>query len=88
MQIDGAIITEQGLTFVIVVVKPHVIQTQSSADNARQSLATIADFSGLPIILAAQDSRGVFTYQGRSDIAKFLADIDASRIPWRHYTIS
>jgi len=88
MQIDGAIVREQGVTFAIVIVKPHVIQTQASADEARRSFATIADFAGLPIILAAQDSRGTFTYQGRHDIVKFLASIAASRIPWKHYTVS
>ena len=88
MQIDGAIVKEQGITFAIVVVKSHVIQTQSSADDARRGFATIADFTGLPIILAAQDGRGIFTYQGRPDIVKFLANIDASRIPWKHYTFS
>jgi hypothetical protein len=88
MRIDGAIVKEQGVTFAIVVVKPNVIQTESVADKSRVSFATIADFSGVPIILAAQDSKGVFTYQGRPDIVKFLANIDASRIPWKHYTIS
>ena len=88
MQIDGAIVAEQGVTFAIVVVKPHVIQSNSSAQEARASFATIADFAGLPIILAAQDSRGVFTYQGRHDIVDFLASINASRIPWRRYSVA
>ena len=88
MQIDGAIVTEQGVTFAIVIVKSHVIQSQSSADDMRESLSTIADFVGLPIILASQDARGRFTYQGRQDIVDFLAPIDASRIPWKRYTIS
>ena len=87
MQIDGATVTEQGVTFAIVIVKPRVIQTQSSINDARRSFAIIADFAGLPIILAAQDGRGVFTYQGRPDIVNFLARIDASRIPWKRYTI-
>jgi hypothetical protein len=88
MQIDGAVVREQNVTFAVVIVKPNVIQIQSSATAARQGFSTISDFSGLPIILAAQDSRGVFTYQGRPDIVDFLASIDASRIPWKRYTIS
>jgi len=88
MQIDGAIVTEQGVTFSIVIVKSHVIQSQSSADDARAGFVSIADFSGLPMILAAQDARGTFTYQGRTDIVDFLANIDASRIPWKRYTVS
>jgi hypothetical protein len=88
MQIDGAIVKEQGVVFAIVIVKPHILQSQHSADESRASLASIAEFSGLPIILASQNSSGVFTYQGRSDIVQFLAAIDASRIPWKRYTVS
>ena len=87
MKIDGAIIREQGITFSIIVVKPHVIQSQLSANKARRNFSTISDFSGIPMVLAAQDGRGVFTYQGRNDIVDFLANIRASRIPWKRYTI-
>ena len=88
MQIDGAILKEQGVTFAIVVVEPHVIQSQSRANDMRQSISTIADFQELPIILASQDTKGIFTYQGDGNIVKFLAAIDASMIPWKHYSVS
>ena len=88
MTLDGAIVTEQHITFAIVIVKSHVIDSSSSSESMRKSLSTIADFNGLPLILASQDAKGLFTYQGRPDIVKFLAAIDASRIPWKHYTIS
>lgn len=89
MTIDGAIVREQGVTFGIVIVKPDVIATASEAEATRAAFqAQIADFSGLPLILAAQDSSGVFSYQGRRDIVGFLASIDASRIPWKRYTVA
>ena len=88
MQIDGAIVKEQGVTFSIVIVKPNVIQSRHSADRARRNFSTIADFSGIPMVLAAQDVRGRFTYQGRNDIVDFLANIDSSRIPWSRYTVA
>jgi hypothetical protein len=88
MQIDGAIIKEQGIVFAIVIVKSHVTSNSSEADSLRASLRSIRDFQGLPIVLASQDSRGVFEYQGRHDIVDFLASIDSSRIPWKTYTIS
>jgi hypothetical protein len=88
MQIDGAIITEQGVTFAIVIVKPHVTASSSEAAKLRASLQSqIRDFAGIPLILASQDSRGVFEYEGRHDIVDFLASIDSSRIPWSTYTI-
>jgi aromatic ring-opening dioxygenase catalytic subunit (LigB family) len=88
MKIEGSIITEQGQTFAIIVVKPHVINNALDAQRIRQSVSAIQDFNGIPIILAAQDARGQFTYQGRRDIVGFLASIDPSRIPWKQYYIS
>jgi hypothetical protein len=87
MQIDGAIVKEQNVAFAIIIVKPQTIQTQSVANEFRRSLITIPDFRGLPIILAAQDSKGKFEYEGRTDIVNFLASIHPSRIPWKRYTL-
>ena len=39
----------------------------------------------IPIILMAQNSRGIPTYDGRCDIVRFLANINPARIPWKHY---
>ena len=87
MQIDGAIITEQGVTFGIIVVKKHILSSDSSAREARAGFqSSLAEFSAIPLILAAQDSRGVFEYWGKPDIVDFLASIAASRIPWKTYT--
>ncbi len=86
MQIDGAVIKEQGVTFAVVVVKSHVISNTAAASNMRRSLSSV--FPGMPIILMAQDSRGIPTYQGKNDIVKFLANIHPGRIPWKRYTIS
>ncbi len=84
MQFDGAVIKEQGITFAIVVVKPHILNNSNDRENARQGFASY--FPGIPLILMAQDSRGIPTYHGRQDIVKFLANIHPSRIQWKHYT--
>ena len=83
MQFDGALLKEQGITFAIVVVKPHVLNSTIECDNARRSFNPV--FPGVPIILMAQNSRGIPTYQGRPDIVKFLAQVHPSRIPWKRY---
>ncbi len=70
MQFEGALLKEQGVTFAIVVVKPHVLNRTMECDNARRSSTPV--FPGVPIILMAQNSRGVPTYQGRSDIVRFF----------------
>jgi hypothetical protein len=84
MQFDGALIKEQGVSFAIVVVKPHVLNSQSECNTARNSFARY--FPAVPIILMAQDSRGTPTYQGRRDIVNYLSGIHPSRIPWKTYT--
>lgn len=86
MNFDGAVIKEQGITFAIVVVKPHILNSSQQASTARESFSP--HFPGMPLILMAQNSRGVPTYQGRKDIVKFLASIDHRRIPWKKYSIS
>ena len=86
MRINGAVVKEQGVTFAIVIVKPSAIQTSTAADEARTSFRPL--FPGLPLVLAAQDSRGRFEYQGRNDLVRFLASIDPRRIPWKEYTVS
>lgn len=85
MQFDGALIKEQNVTFAIVVVKPHVLDSSHSCDKARMSFSR--HFPGVPIILMAQNSRGIPTYQGKKDIVEFLSKIHLSRIPWKTYTI-
>ena len=77
MTFDGAIITEQGVAFAIAVV--------NSRESVRKSYIPI--FGNIPIILAAQDSSGRFTYSGRSDIVNFLSNLYPEQIPWKRFTL-
>jgi len=86
MKIQGSIVKEQGVTFAIVIVKPSATHTNSEAAKTRAALQGL--FPGLPLVLASQDSRGVFEYQGRKDLVGFLASVDASQIPWKEYSVS
>lgn len=86
MQFDGALIKEQGINFAIVVVKPSVLDFGTQRDEARQFFSKY--FPSVPIILMAQNSRGVPTYQGRQDIVRFLANINPSRIPFKKYSVN
>lgn len=85
MQFDGAVIREQGVTFAIVIVKPHVLNDPADRD---QALSAFTLHFGVPTVLMAQDSRGVPSYWGRRDIVDFLANVDPSRIPWQRYTVA
>jgi hypothetical protein len=86
MTLEGAVVREQGVTFAIVVVKEHVLASSVSADEVAASFAPL--FPGLPIVLMAQNYRGVPTYRGRPDIARFLAGVSLSRIPWKKYSFA
>lgn len=85
MRFQGAVVKEQGVTFAVVIVKKSVLDSGSSACSAAQR-SFQPFFPGLPIVLMAQDGQGIPGYFGRSDISKFLANIDFRRIPWREYT--
>lgn len=85
MQFQGSVLTEQGITFAIVIVKPHVLQSSSTCEEVRGGFQS--HFPGMPVILMAQNSSGVPTYHGRKDIVNFLANIHVSRIPWKRYTV-
>ncbi len=86
MTFQGAVINEQGITFAVVIVKKRVIDNGSEASNAVQAFQGV--FTGMPVILMAQDSRGVPTYYGRRDIARFMANVPLRAIPWKEYTLS
>lgn len=80
---EGALITHRGVTFAVVIVKHHYTSSSSAAQPIRESFQPY--FPGVPVVLASQDSRGTFRYHGRQDLAKLLAGLHPSQIPWRKY---
>lgn len=86
MKFQGALIKEQGVTFAIVIVKKHVLDNLNAAQRTIQTFAPV--FSGFPVVLMAQDLQGRPSYYGRRDIAKFMANVPLSAIPWREYTLN
>jgi len=85
MRIQGAIIREQGQTFAVVVVKPHIVHNQIEAARA---VRTFTPIFGVPVVLLAQDSRGRPTYFGRQDIANFMSHVPIHMVRWQKYTIN
>ncbi len=84
MRFQGAKITEQGITFGIVIVKESVLR-DSQATTQMQGFGKRA-FGSIPIVLMAQDHRGTPTYKGRKDIVNFLANIRPERIPYSEWS--
>ena len=83
MRITAARVTERGVTFSILVVKPGTINS-SIANDVANSLPL--DFPR-PVVLAEQVGSS-FRYSGRKDIVNFLASIHPSQIPWQDFEIS
>lgn len=86
MQFEGAVIREQGVTFAVVVVKKHVIDSPHVAQQTIGGLGRA--FPGLPVVLVGQDSAGRAAWFGRQDIARFMARTPLSAIPWRRYNMN
>jgi len=86
MNFQGSVIKEQGITFGIVIVNPHVLQ--SPIEKEKMQRFGNRAFGAIPIILMAQNSRGIPTYYGRRDIVNFLSKISMYRIPWKEYTVA
>lgn len=86
MDIEAALVKEQGVTFAVVVVKKHVVDNPGEAQEA--ALGFRGAFPGVPIVLMGQDSTGRPTYYGRKDIVRFLANIPFQRLPWKRWSWS
>jgi hypothetical protein len=86
MQIEGAVIREQGITFAVVIVKSHVVQNSFEANRAIAAFSPV--FPGLPVVLMGQNHRGVSTYYGRRDISSFMASVPLHAISWKRYEVN
>lgn len=86
MKFQGSVIKEQGVTFAIAIVKPHVLNNSIEANRIARSFVPIFGF--IPVVLMAQDHRGVPTWYGRTDIVRFLRNVPLQAIPWNEYTIN
>jgi hypothetical protein len=85
VKFDGAVIEEQGVTFGVAIVKPHVLNSSTERDEA---VAAFEGLFGVPTILMAQDSHGTPTYFGRTDLVDFMAGVPVEAVPWAEYEVS
>lgn len=87
MTFQGAVIKEQGVTFALVVVKKHVIDNKTQANNMIKTFQQSV-FRGKPVVLMAQNHRGRPTYYGRRDISRFMASVPLRAVRWKKYSLS
>lgn len=87
MYFDGALIKEQGVKFAVAIVKSSVgMGTRYQKQEAVNYLHQV--FGAVPIVLMWQDSHGVPSYWGRTDIVNFLCRLHPSQIPWQRFTLA
>lgn len=83
MEFEGCVLTEQNVTFGIAIVKQAVLNNET---QRRQAIAGFsAAFGNIPTVLMAQNSQGIPTYFGRTDLVNFLKNVSIDRIPWKRY---
>ena len=86
MKLLGAVLSEQGQCFSVVIVKKHVVDCPLKSEKALKVLMHY--FPDMPVILMGQDPRGRATYRGRKDIVQYLASTHSSKILWKEYTFN
>lgn len=84
MSFDAAIVKEQGVTFAVVAVRRHVVNSPHARDEAAGAFKF--QFPGMPVVLMSQDGRGRPTYWGRPDIVRFLSHVPVTALPWRRFS--
>jgi hypothetical protein len=82
---DGAIITEQGVTFAVAVVRRGLLNSPSEREQSRVYFQGF--FGAVPVVLMEQDANGTPTWFGRPDITRFLQSVPVNAIPWKRYTV-
>lgn len=81
-KVQFAQITEQGITFGVVVVKDHVIENRTEANGA---VAYWSRWIGWPTILMGAQHQRLY---GRRDIVNFMSNVTLDRIPWLEATLA
>lgn len=86
MNLEGAIIREQGVTFGVMIVKQHALNDLSRRDSLVSEASRA--FGGIPTVLMAQDASGRARFYGRRDIVDFMAKVPLSAVPWKRYRLA
>lgn len=77
---EVALVREQGQTFAVLAVKPHVVQSPSERESL---LAAGLEWFGVRTALLSEDGR---TW-GPPDIVNWLRGVHPGQLPWRKFNI-
>jgi hypothetical protein len=82
-QFKAALVREQGVTFAVVLVKNHVLNCSTTADQMIQSVSAAMGCS--LVVLMGESNRKL--RGSRQDVVNFVSRIHPSRLPWKTWTI-
>lgn len=86
LKFSAAIIKENDCGFAVVLVKTEIVRNLARARMVSAGCSTV--FVGTPIVLAAQDSAGRFSFHGRKELIVILRNLEPKRLMWKRYTLS
>lgn len=82
--LTAALVTEQGVTFAVALMKDHVLNNPTTAD---QQIRAVAAELNCPLVVLMGE-RNKKLRGNRRDVVDFVASIHPSRLPWRKYHLA
>ena len=82
-QLHAAVVREQNITFVVAMMKDHVLNNPTMADQQIQAVASALGCS--LVVLMGEGNRKL--RGNRKDVVDFVSRIHPSRLPWKTWTI-
>jgi hypothetical protein len=87
MTLDGAVLSEQGMTFALATVPFALLK------DPREAVVLLAGlqehvFPGLPVVLMTREWSGMPRYYGDPECSRVMHGVHVSRIAWSRYTLA
>jgi len=82
-QLHAAVVREQNVTFAVAMMKDHVHNNPTTADQQIQAVASALGCT--LVVLMGERNRKL--RGNRKDVVDFVSRIDPSRLPWKTWTI-
>lgn len=82
-QLHAALVREQNVTFAVAIMKDHVLNSPSTAD---QQIRAVAVALGCPLVVLMGE-RNRKLRGNRKDVVDFVSRIDPARLPWKKYNV-
>ncbi|MEY8838893.1 hypothetical protein AB9K41_07655 [Cribrihabitans sp. XS_ASV171] len=83
VQLTAALVREQGVTFAVALVKNHVLNSPTQADELIQDVSRVL---GCPLVVLMGESNRKLR-GNRRDVVNFVSRLHPSQLPWKKWTI-